>query len=96
MLSIFLNGVHLARWRGNALAMLGDDEAVSSLYVALDSLDSTFIRAESGLRCDLAQAHLSRGEYDQAEQHLRSARLLASRTGSVRHRRRIDQLTQRL
>ena len=96
MLSIFLNGSHLARWRGNALAMLGDDDAVSSLYEALDSLDSTFVRAESGLRCDLAQAHLARGEYDQAQEHLRTARLLASRTGSARHRRRIDQLTQRL
>ena len=96
MLSIFLNGSHLARWRGNALAMLGDDEAVSSLYTALDAMDSTFIRAESGLRCDLAQAHLARGEHGQAEEHLRAARLLASRTGSVRQRRRIDQLTQRL
>lgn len=96
MLSIFLNGSHLARWRGNALAILGDNDAVSSLYEALDQLDSTFVRAESGLRCDLAQAHLARGEYDQAQEHLRSARLLASRTGSVRQRRRIDQLTQRL
>ncbi|MFJ8252052.1 XRE family transcriptional regulator [Streptomyces sp. NPDC094466] len=96
MLSIFLNGAHLTRWRGNALALLGDDDAVSSLYVALGTMDSTFIRAESGLRCDLAQAHLARGEHDQAEDQLRSARRLASRTGSVRQRRRIDQLTQRL
>ncbi|MFE2055583.1 XRE family transcriptional regulator [Streptomyces sp. NPDC059446] len=94
MLSIFLNGAHLTRWRGNALALLGDD-AVSSLYAALGTLDSTFIRAESGLRCDLAQAHLARGEYDQAQEQLRNARRLASRTGSVRQRRRIDQLTQR-
>ncbi|MGW1022860.1 XRE family transcriptional regulator [Streptomyces sp. NPDC002577] len=96
MLSIFLNEGHLSRWRGNALALLGDDEAVESLYVALDSVDPTFIRASAGLRCDLAQAHLARGEYDQAHDHLRQARLLANRTGSVRHRRRIEQLTQRL
>ncbi|WP_329059520.1 XRE family transcriptional regulator [Streptomyces sp. NBC_01453] len=96
MLSIFLNSGHLTRWRGNALALLGDDDAVGSLYEALDSLDATFIRAESGLRSDLAQAHLARGEYDQAQEHLRKARLLASRTGSVRQRRRIDQLTQSL
>ncbi|MBT2387247.1 XRE family transcriptional regulator [Streptomyces sp. ISL-11] len=96
MLSIFLNEGHLARWRGNALASLGDDEAVSSLYAALDAIDPTFIRATSGLRCDLAQAHLARGELDQAQEHLRQARLLASRTGSVRHRRRIEQLTERL
>lgn len=96
MLSIFLNGGHLARWRGNALAMLGDDDALSSLYSALDAMDPTFIRATSGLRCDLAQAHLARQDYDQAEKHLREARLLANRTGSVRHRRRIEQLTKRL
>jgi transcriptional regulator with XRE-family HTH domain len=96
MLSIFLNQGHLARWRGNVLALLGDDEAVGSLYVALDSADPTFVRATAGLRCDLAQAHLARSEYDQAHAHLREARLLANRTGSVRHRRRIEQLTQRL
>ncbi|MGW3100176.1 XRE family transcriptional regulator [Streptomyces sp. NPDC001102] len=96
MLSIFLNQGHLTRWRGNALALLGDDDAVDSLYVALDSADPTFVRATAGLRCDLAQAHLARGEYDQAHEHLRQARLVASRTGSVRHRRRIEQLTQRL
>ncbi|MEV6313758.1 XRE family transcriptional regulator [Streptomyces sp. NPDC051776] len=96
MLSIFLNSGHLARWRGNALALIGDDDAVNSLYRAIDVLDPTFIRAESGLRCDLAQAHLAREEYDQAQEHLRQARLLANRTGSVRRRRRIEQLTQML
>ncbi|MEV5478565.1 XRE family transcriptional regulator [Streptomyces sp. NPDC052207] len=96
MLSIFLNEGHLTRWRGNALALIGDDEAVSDLYTALDTADPTFIRASAGLRCDLAQAHMARGEYDQAHEHLRQARLIASRTGSVRQRRRIEQLTQRL
>ncbi|MGW2370634.1 XRE family transcriptional regulator [Streptomyces sp. NPDC001667] len=96
MLSIFLNGGHLARWRGNALAMLGDDDAVGSLYAALDASDPTFIRATAGLRCELAQAHLAREEFDQAREHLRHARLLARRTGSVRHRRRIEQITGRL
>ncbi|MFF3931562.1 tetratricopeptide repeat protein [Streptomyces hirsutus] len=96
MLSIFLNAGHLARWRGNALALIGDDDAVSDLYTALETADPTFVRASAGLRCDLAQAHLARGEYDQAHEHLRQARLMASRTGSVRHRRRIEQLTQRL
>ncbi|MEU7178816.1 MULTISPECIES: regulator [Streptomyces] len=93
MLSVFLNHGHLARWRGNALALLGDDDAVGGLYAALDELDPTFIRAQAGLRCDLAQAHQARGEVDQAREHLRQARLLANRTGSVRHRRRIDLLT---
>ncbi|MFF8708206.1 helix-turn-helix transcriptional regulator [Streptomyces albidoflavus] len=96
MLSIFLNDAHLSRWRGNALAMLGDGEAVDSLYSALEDMDATFIRAESGLRCDLAQAHLARGELGPADEHLRRARLLAGRTGSVRQRRRVDQLSLRL
>ncbi|MFF2506175.1 XRE family transcriptional regulator [Streptomyces sp. NPDC058067] len=96
MLSIFLNSGHLARWRGNALALLGDDDALDSLYAGLEATDPTFIRATSGLRCDLAQAHLARGEIGQAQEHLRQARLMANRTGSVRHRRRIEQLTQRL
>jgi transcriptional regulator with XRE-family HTH domain len=96
MLSIFLNGGHLARWRGSSLALLGEDDALSNLYTALDEADPSFIRAASGLRCNLAQAHLAREEHAQAREHLQQARLLAKRTGSVRHLRRIEQLTQRL
>ncbi|MFH9070261.1 hypothetical protein [Streptomyces alboflavus] len=96
MLSIFLNGAHLARWRGNVLALLGDGEAVTSLYTALEAADPTFVRAQGGLHTDLAQAHLARAEYDDAKTHLRQARLLASRTGSVRQRRRVDLLSERL
>nr|WP_239149415.1 helix-turn-helix transcriptional regulator [Streptomyces sp. SID12501] len=96
MLSIFLNGAHLTRWHGNVLALLGDGEAVTSLYDALDVVDPTFVRAQAGLHSDLAQAHLARAEYDDAHTHLRQARLLASRTGSVRQRRRVDLLSARL
>ncbi|MGY4743354.1 XRE family transcriptional regulator [Streptomyces sp. ATMOS53] len=96
MLSIFLNGAHLARWRGNVLAQLGDGEAVDSLYSALEVADPTFVRARAGLHTDLAQAHLARAEYDDARTHLREARLLASRTSSVRQRRRVDMLSARL
>ncbi|MET7881814.1 XRE family transcriptional regulator [Streptomyces avermitilis] len=96
MLSIFLNGAHLARWQGNVLALLGDGEAVTSLYSALEVADPSFVRALAGLHADLAQAHLARAEYDDAHTHLREARLLASRTGSVRQRRRVDMLSSRL
>ncbi|MFE9662159.1 XRE family transcriptional regulator [Streptomyces sp. NPDC005955] len=96
MVSIFLNGAHLARWRGNILALLGEEEAVTSLYDALEVMDPTFVRARGGLHTDLAQAHLMRAEYDDAHTHLRQARLLAGRTGSVRQRRRVDLLTSRL
>ncbi|MFH8368874.1 XRE family transcriptional regulator [Streptomyces sp. NPDC018031] len=96
MLSIFLNHSHLARWRGNVLASLGDADAVESLYASLAATDPTFVRAKAGLHCDLTQAHLVREEFDQAHDHLRQARLLANRTGSVRQRRRVDQLTERM
>ncbi len=96
MLSIFLNGAHLARWQGNVLALLGEESAVASLYGALEVMDPTFVRARGGLHADLAQAHLTRAEYEDASTHLRQARLLASRTGSVRQRRRVDMLTARL
>lgn len=96
MLSIFLNGTHLARWQGNVLAMLGDGDAVTSLYGALEDMDPSFVRARAGLHTDLAHAHLTRAEYDDAHTHLRQARLLAGRTGSVRQRRRVDMLSARL
>ncbi|MGW6058438.1 XRE family transcriptional regulator [Streptomyces sp. NPDC055189] len=96
MLSIFLNDGHLARWRGNVLGLLGDADAITSLYGALEVVDPTFVRAQAGLHTDLAQAHLARAEYDDANTNLRKARLLASRTGSVRQRRRIDLLSERL
>ncbi|MFG3254931.1 XRE family transcriptional regulator [Streptomyces sp. NPDC048172] len=94
LLSVFLNHGHLTRWRGNALALLGEDEAVGDLYAALEAADPSFVRAQAGLRCDLAQAHFVRGEAGQAQQHLQQARLLAKRTGSVRQQRRVELLTQ--
>lgn len=96
MLSIFLNENHLVRWRGNALALIGQDDAVSQLRAALEAMDPTFLRAQSGVRCDLAQAHAFRGEYDEAAVQLREARRLANRTGSIRHRQRIERITQQI
>ncbi|MFC9700333.1 XRE family transcriptional regulator [Streptomyces sp. NPDC056943] len=96
MLSIFLNAGHLTRWRGNVLAKLGDATAMAELYAYLDSADPSFVRATSGLHCDLTQAHLARGELDDARTHLQKARLLANRTGSVRYRRRVELLTGQL
>lgn len=96
MLSIFLNGSHLTRWRGNILAFLGDVDALASLYEAAKDMDPTFVRARAGVHTDLAQAHVARAEYDDARKHLQQARMLASRTGSVRQRRRVDLLSERL
>ncbi|MDS1271768.1 XRE family transcriptional regulator [Lipingzhangella sp. LS1_29] len=93
MPSIFLTQEHLLRWKGHSLALVGDSGAVGELYAALDALDSTFTRAEAGLRVDLAQAHLRWGQYSEATDQLGKARLLANRTGSVRQRNRIERLT---
>ncbi|MFF0507356.1 helix-turn-helix transcriptional regulator [Streptomyces fimicarius] len=96
MLSIFLDAGHLTRWRGNVLAKLGDEAAMHELYASLDNADPTFVRASAGVHCDLTQAHLARGELDQARAHIQKARLAANRTGSVRHRQRVELLTGRL
>lgn len=90
---VMLNAAHLLRWRGNALALLGDQAATDDLYEPLTRLDATFTRAEAGLRCDLAQAHLARAELADAREHLQHARQLANQTGSLRHRRRIERLS---
>ncbi|MEU4562031.1 hypothetical protein AB0F72_26910 [Actinoplanes sp. NPDC023936] len=92
MVSIFLNRSHFDRWRGNTLALLGDDEAVGDLYGVLETMDPTFVRARSGVLCHLARAHLVREEADEARSCLLAARRLAGRTGSVRHRRRVERL----
>jgi hypothetical protein len=90
---IFLSDAHLARWRGNCLARLGDRAAIEYSIAALAAMDTSFIRAEAGLRCDLAEAMLLIGEQHEAASHARRASELALRVGSVRQRRRIGRLT---
>ncbi|BCJ53077.1 hypothetical protein Asp14428_45520 [Actinoplanes sp. NBRC 14428] len=89
---LFLNEVHLARWRGHCLARLGRAEAVDELTDAVDRLDPTFTRAAAGLRCDLALAYSVRGQHEEARAEARAAEALATRTSSSRQRRRIAQL----
>lgn len=91
---ISLNEAHLARWRGHCLAHLGQPEAIDYLRRAIDKMDSSFVRAAAGLRCDLAQALISSDEGDEARVHLRTARSLANQVGSVRQRRRILNLAR--
>ncbi|WP_327359667.1 XRE family transcriptional regulator [Streptomyces sp. NBC_01304] len=88
---LFLAGPHLDRWRGNCLATLGADEAVTDLTAALNSM-SGFTRAEAGVRCDLAVALQRRGEWDEARRQAEQAQQLALATHSARQRRRINQL----
>ena len=59
-------------------------------------MDSSFTRAEAGLRTDLAVALHVSGERDEARHHLQRADELAQLTGSVRFRRRVRELARRI
>ena len=87
--------VHLTRWRGNALARLGDRRAVDTLARALDALPAGFNRAETALLADLADAHESAGDREAAQFHAIRAEQLARQIGSDRHRRRMDRFRRR-
>lgn len=89
---IFLGEPHLARWRGNARAVLGDGAAIEDLRIGRCGLDSTFTRARAGLHADLAHALVAAGQHDDARTELRTASGLAAQVGSVRQGRRIRQL----
>ena len=92
-----LNLVHLARWRGGVLARLGDADAIEDLSSALEGMGhGAFTRAEAGVRCDLAGALLASGETGEAAQQIEQARRLVKISGSMRQRRRVEQLAQRL
>lgn len=84
---------HLTRWRGSALARLGDLDAVEVLSGVLDQLAPDFARAETALRVDLAQVLSVHGEGREASIHAERARLLAAQVGSARQRRRLEALT---
>ena len=86
---VALDTVHLARWRGHALACLGHPDATTVLTDALNRLDSTFVRAETALRVDLVIAHAVNGDRDEARIHTDHAARLAAQVGSTRQRRRL-------
>lgn len=88
---LFLEGAHLERWRGHALARLGDPGAVKVLNHALQRLDPTFARAETTLRVDLSLAYSAAGDGDGARGHAERAKNLATDIGSVRQYKRINQ-----
>ena len=83
---------HLTRWRGSALARLGDQAAVDQLSAALECVDSESTRARGSLHIDLAQALVLAGGRDAADEHVQFARRLAGQTGSVRQQRRLAAL----
>ena len=89
---VALDAVHLARWRGHALARFGDPDATAVLLEALNRLDPSFVRAETALRVDLATALVASGEQGEARHHANHAVRLAAQVGSARQRRRINTL----
>lgn len=93
---VVLDPIHLARWRGHALARFADPEAVDVLSSALARLDPTFTRAETGLRVDLATALAAIGERDEARAQAEHAGRLAALIGSARQQRRMRALAGQL
>jgi hypothetical protein len=89
---VALDTIHLARWRGHALARFGHPDATAILTSALNRLDSSFVRAETALRVDLATALTATGELDEARTHTDHAIRLAAQVGSARQRRRVTRL----
>ena len=89
---VALDVVHLARWRGHALARFGHPDAITVLTTSLTRLDPTFVRAETALCVDLATAHAANGDRDEARTHADHAAQLATQVGSARQRRRITTL----
>ncbi|MBL7495674.1 hypothetical protein I6A84_20920 [Frankia sp. CNm7] len=93
---VVLDRFDLARWRGAALARLGDEDAISSLHYALVGMDPGHLRAGAQLNVDLAHSLVAAGHVDEALRVLGTARDLAGRAGSARQLRRIRNLGLRL
>ncbi|MDN5747303.1 MAG: helix-turn-helix domain-containing protein [Pseudonocardia sp.] len=79
-------GIELAdlhRWRGHALVTLRDPAAVTPLEDAL-AAGPRSVRHRAALHADLALALTDLGRGDEAFEHARTARQLATRIGSLR------------
>lgn len=86
---IMLDEFHLARWRGNASARLGDEAAIEDLEFALTGMDHSFVRGRAQLHVDLAHSLIIARHTDEAAKHVVEARTLAARVGSLRQRKRV-------
>jgi hypothetical protein len=86
---VALDSVHLARWRGHALAQCGNSEALDVLTRALDGMDTSFVRAEVALRVDLATTLSMLSDRQAAAAEAENARQLAVQIGSVRQERKL-------
>lgn len=89
---IMLDEFHLARWRGAALARLGDEAAIDEMHFALTGMDSSWVRAKAQLHVDLAHSLVAARHEDQAIRQVENAKALAVRIGSRRQKRRAHDL----
>lgn len=89
---LFLAGSHLDRWRGNALALLGDPDAIAQITATLDRLPAAWVRARTSMLVDLAYAHAAAGHRDAALTHARDARRAAQQIHSDRQLHRLATL----
>lgn len=89
---IFLGGSNLDRWRGNALAKLGEPDAIHQLTNVLARVPGEFTRATGGTLVDLAFAHAAAGDREAAQHYARRARRVASQIKSDRQLRRLSTL----
>lgn len=93
---LFLNRHHLERWRGHALARVGDNAAIDDLRTALDAVDHSFVRARAGMHLDLTTALLQAGKAGEAQEALLVGQQLAEQVGSVRQLKRVRRLEGQL
>ncbi|MFD2796426.1 hypothetical protein ACFS27_22890 [Promicromonospora vindobonensis] len=93
---VVLDDRSLARWRGAALARLGDEDAITNLRYALEGLGDTHLRAAAQANVDLCHSLLAAGHQTEAKTVLEVAHDLATRASSTRQLRRIASLELRL
>ncbi|GAB2787348.1 hypothetical protein [Amycolatopsis magusensis] len=89
---VLLDSVHLERWRGHALATVKHKDAVDTLRSSLKKLDNTFSRAETSLRISLADSLIADGDRSEAHVQLDTASKMAANIGSIRLKRRIQNI----
>lgn len=93
---VVLDEHNLARWRGSALARLGDEAAITDLQHALGGVNPAHLRAGAQLNTDLAHSLAAADHLHEACEALSTARPLAARAGSARQELRIKKLELRL
>jgi hypothetical protein len=77
--------------------LVGQPETtLAVLHEALDSVDSSFVRARAGALVDLATLHLRQEEIDATCNALGQAIRLARETQSTKNKRRIIEVRRRL